>query len=42
MHRVGFDPMTGDMMRMQVDRDEGKVAAEAHSFADVIGSLVSR
>lgn len=38
LHRVGFDPMTGDMMSTQVNNNE---IADGHSFADQIGQLVT-
>ena len=38
LHKVGFDPMTGDMMSTQVNNDD---VAEGHSFADHIGQLVT-
>lgn len=38
LHKVGFDPMTGDMMSTQQNNAE---AADGHSFADKIGQLVS-
>jgi len=38
LHKVGFDPMTGDMMSTQVSTEE---VAEGHSFADQIGQLVT-
>ena len=36
--KVGFDPMTGDMMSTQQNNAE---VADGHSFADKIGQLVS-
>jgi len=38
LHKVGFDPMTGDMMSTQQNNAE---VADGHSFADKIGQLVS-
>ncbi len=38
LHKVGFDPMTGDMMSTQLDNNQ---VAEGHSFADQIGQLVT-
>ena len=38
LHKVGFDPMTGDMMSTQQNNSE---AASGHSFADKIGQLVT-
>lgn len=38
LHKVGFDPMTGDMMSTQQDND---AVASGHSFADQIGQLVT-
>lgn len=38
LHKVGFDPMTGDMMSTQLDNNN---AAQGHSFADQIGQLVT-
>lgn len=38
LHKVGFDPMTGDMMSTQQDNME---VASGHSFADQIGQLVT-
>jgi len=38
LHKVGFDPMTGDMMSTQISTDD---VAEGHSFADQIGQLVT-
>jgi len=38
LHKVGFDPMTGDMMSTQKNNDE---VAEGHTFADQIGQLVT-
>ena len=36
LHKVGFDPMTGDMMSTQQNNAE---VADGHSFADKIGQL---
>jgi double stranded RNA-specific editase B len=38
LHKVGFDPMTGDMMSTQQDNMD---VASGHSFADKIGQLVT-
>jgi dsRNA-specific ribonuclease len=38
LHKVGFDPMTGDMMSTQEDQ---KDIATGHSFADQVGQLVT-
>ena len=38
LHKVGFDPMTGDMMSTQVNNND---VADGHSFADQIGQLVN-
>ncbi len=38
LHKVGFDPMTGDMMSTQVNNDD---VAEGHTFADLIGKVVT-
>lgn len=38
LHKVGFDPMTGDMMSTQQNNAQ---VADGHSFADKIGQLVS-
>ena len=38
LHKVGFDPMTGDMMSTQQNNSE---VADGHSFADKIGQLVT-
>ena len=38
LHKVGFDPMTGDLMSTQLDNND---VAEGHSFADQIGQLVT-
>ncbi|TRY70366.1 hypothetical protein TCAL_05452 [Tigriopus californicus] len=38
LHKVGFDPMTGDMMSTQLNNND---AAQGHSFADQIGQLVT-
>jgi len=38
LHKVGFDPMTGDMMSTQQDN---QAVASGHSFADQIGQLVT-
>ena len=38
VHKVGFDPMTGDMMSTQQDNAN---VASGHSFADQVGSGVA-
>ena len=38
LHKVGFDPMTGDMMSTQQNNSD---VADGHSFADKIGQLVT-
>ena len=38
LHKVGFDPMTGDMMSTQFNNNE---VAEGHSLADQIGQMVT-
>ena len=40
LHKVGFDPMTGTMMRTE-DATSSKAVADGHSFADQIGQLVT-
>lgn len=38
LHKVAFDPMTGDMMSTMIDNLD---VSEGHSFADLIGQLVT-